>query len=194
MITRRRFLQATAALAMTPVFEKVARHYATTGEPLFLKPPKAERRFFLHPEKKGIRLVTDAPDVPLPIVRREAFERELGPGSYRTHTQRDHWRLIEEGRFDHVDLIVPQISMGEFDVWQATYAPWSEALTCLEDEGIGPGDISLSGAGVRFYEYGSDPDVYGPAVLVDDLFSASLLQAIFVERRVPVEIRQQERS
>ena len=36
--------------------------------------------------------------------------------------------------------------------------------------------------GLSFYGWGDDPEVYGPVVLVDDLFAASLLQASFIEK------------
>ena len=194
MITRRTFLAGAGALTLTPLLARVAASHAETGTPLFLKPPKIERRFYLHPEKKGLRLVTDAVEFPLPILKFDAFEAKMGDGSYRTHTQREHWRLIEEGRFEDEDLIIPWVAMGQWDIWHANYAPWSEALGFLEDHGLGIDENGASGAGLSFYEWDDDPDVNGPAVLLDDLFAASLLQASFIERGIPVEILRQERG
>ena len=194
MITRRHFLTGTAALAITPLLHLVTSHYSQNAEPLFLKPPKVERRFYLHPEKKGFRLVTDAVEFPLPMVKFDAFERRLGKGSYRRHSQRDHWRLIEAGLFEAEDLITPWVGMGQLDVWQANYAPTSEAFVLLEDHGLGPDGNVSSGTGLSFYEWDDDPEVHGPAVLVDDLFAASLLQASFIEKGIPVEILRQQRG
>ena len=194
MITRRHFLTGTAALAITPLLERVTSHYWQSDQPLFMKPPKVERRFYLHPEKKGFRLVTDAVEFPLPIVKIDAFEERLGEGSYRQHSQRDHWRLIEEGLFKDEDLLIPSVGSGLLSTWEANYAPASEAFGLLEDYGLGPDCLGASGTGLSFYEWGDDPEVYGPAVLVDDLFAASLLQANFIEKGIPAEILRQERG
>jgi hypothetical protein len=194
MITRRTFLAGAAAMTTAPLVERVAKHFSQTGEVKFVRPPKVERRFYLHPEEKGLRLVTDAVEFPLPIVKFDAFEQKLGPGSYRKHTQRDHWRMIEEGQFEENDLITPGVGMGQFSAWQGNFAPTSEAVSFLEEHGLGPDGDAGPGPGISFYEWGDDPEVFGPAALIDDLFSASLLQASFVERGIPVEILRQERG
>ncbi|WP_433989708.1 hypothetical protein SuNHUV7_04870 (plasmid) [Pseudoseohaeicola sp. NH-UV-7] len=84
--------------------------------------------------------------------------------------------------------------MGQLDVWQANYAPTTEAVVFLEDHGLGPEKVGTTGKGLSFYEWDDDPEVFGPAVLVDDLFAASLLQARFIEKGIPVEILRQERG
>ena len=138
--------------------------------------------------------VTDAIEFPLPIVKFDVFEERLGEGSYRQHSQRDHWRLIEEGLFEDEDLVIPSVGSGLLSAWEANYAPPSEAFGFLEDYGLGPDCVGASGTGLSFYEYGDHPEIYGPAVLVDDLFAASLLQESFIEKGIPVEILRQERG
>ncbi|MHA7828922.1 MAG: hypothetical protein ACX93P_15325 [Roseovarius sp.] len=194
MITRRNFLTGAGALAVTPVLDRVASHYARTHEPLMLRPDTIERVFYVHPEPLGLRLITDALEFPRAVVHASAIEEKLGAGTFNHLTQRDHWRLIEDGYFGGDDIYVPAPATAALYVWDDNYSPHAEAFHLLHDYGLGPEGTRAMSSGLTFYEYPADNPAVGIGVFADDWLAVSLLQAKFVELGIPVQILRQERG
>lgn len=194
MITRRNFLLGASALALSPAFSRVADHYARTQEPLMLRPERVERLFYIHPEPQGLRLVTDAVEFPRAIVHPNALDAKFGDGSYTRLTQRDHWRLIEEGHFSEEETYIPNVTTSALDIWLANYSPHAEAFHLLHEYGLGPEGTQAAGSGLTFYEYSEEAPGVGFGVFADDWLAVSLLQAKFVELGIPVRILRQQRG
>lgn len=193
MIFRRDFLKGSTALALTPLVERILNHHEHFEEPLLVKPEVAQRVFYLHAEyEHGFRIVTDALPFPRRLIKIEAIEREFGRGSFRKLTQRDHWHLIDEGRFSREETFQPATCDGFFNSWSANYSPECEAYNLLEDVGLGPDQDGGSACGLTFFDI--DELFAGPSVFCEDTRAISLLQAEFIRRSAPIEVRFQERE
>lgn len=196
MLSRRDFLGGASALALTPLIERILEHHEHFEEPLLMQPPAPRRVFYLHHTPHtghGFQIVTDALPFPRRLVEHSVIEETFGPGSFRRMTQRDHWRLIDEGRFSRDQTIQPSVGDGFYGTWAANYAPHSEAVGLLEDFGLGPtpslgGDCGLS------FENCADDDGRLPAVYCDTTKAISLLQVELLQRGAPIEVRFEERS
>jgi hypothetical protein len=140
MLSRRDFLRGASALALTPQVERILEHHLRHEAPLLMPPPTAKRVFYMHrdPDQPGFRIVTDALPFPRRLVKFDVIEEAFGEGSFRKLTQRDHWRLIDEGRFSRDDTFQPSVGDGYYPVWAANYSPDSEAVGLLEALGLGP--------------------------------------------------------
>lgn len=194
MITRRNFLFGSGALTLSPVVSRVADYYAQTAEPLMLRPERVERVFYIHPEPQGLRLVTDAVEFPRPVVHASALEEKFGEGSFNRFTQRDHWRLIEEGYFSEAETYIPNVATSALDIWLANYSPHAEAFHLLHDYGLGTEGTHAAGSGLTFDEYSEEAPHVGFGVFADDWLAVSLLQAKFMDFGIPVRILRQERG
>lgn len=193
MISRRDFLRGSTALALTPMVDRILNHHEHFEEPLLVGPKVTKRVFYMHQDcDNGHRIVTDALPFPRRILTLGAVEREFGKGAYRKMSQRDHWRLIDQGRFGSEDTMQPAFPDVRFDCWCANYSPEAEAYTLLEDIGLGPDKYHGKGCGLTFFDSGECG--LNPAVFCNDTRAVSLLQAELVRRNIPIEIRMEERQ
>jgi hypothetical protein len=194
MISRRDFLRGSTALAVTPLVESILNHHEHFEEPLLVKPNVTKRVFYMHEDHShdGFRIVTDALPFPRRLVKFNAIENEFGEGAFRSITQRDHWRLIDEGRFSRDETFQPAPGDGFFFAWSANYSPSSEAYNLLEDVGLGPDQDFGSVCGLEFFD--TDELDAKPAVLCVSTKAISLLQAELVRRKAPIEVRFEERG
>ena len=194
MVSRRDFLRGSTALALTPLVERILTHHEHFEEPLLIRPRTSKRVFYLHEDHTvgGFRIVTDALNFPRRLVNFDAIEREFGKGAFRTMCQRDHWRLIDQGRFSREETFQPALGDGFFGAWAVNYSPHSEAFNLLEDVGLGPDQDFGSGCGLEFFD--TDKFYTNPAVFCESTKAISLLQAELFRREAPIEVRFEERK
>lgn len=196
MLSRRDFLGGTAALALTPLMERILDHHERREEPLLVRPSTPlQRVLYMHRDHAGFgyQIVTDALPYPRRLVSFDAIERAFGPGSFRRMTQRDHWRLIDRGLFTRDQTFQPAFGDGHYAAWAANYAPHSEAVGLLESLGLGPEPADNGLCGLTFVNCGDDAEGL-PAVYCDTTRAISLLQAELLQRGAPIEIRFEERG
>ncbi len=192
MISRRNFLSGAGALAFTPLIRQVVGHYERFEQPLLIKPNSPKRVFFMHrAEGRGYRIVTDALNFPRKLVRPEVLERHYGEWVYNKMSQRDHWKLIDEGVFSGDDLFQPAFMNNAFDAWSYNYTPQVEAHWLLQDYGLGPEACEEADIGLQFTEV--DGEFSGPTVICNGDLAASLLQAELTTRGHRIEIQMEER-
>ncbi|MCK0103647.1 twin-arginine translocation signal domain-containing protein [Pseudohalocynthiibacter sp. F2068] len=194
MISRRDFLRGSTALAVTPLVESILNHHEHFEEPLLIRPRTSTRVFYLYEDHTvgGFRIVTDALPFPRRLVNFDAIEREFGEGAFRTLCQRDHWRLIDQGRFSREETFQPAIGDGFFNAWAANYDPHSEAYNLLEDVGLGPDQDFGSGCGLVFFD--TDEFHTNPGVCCVSTKAISLLQAELSQRNASIEVRFEQRT
>jgi hypothetical protein len=196
MLSRRDFLGGASALALTPLIERILDHHEHLEEPLLFRPPEPKRVFYMHRDLytgHGFRIVTDALPFPRRLVEHSVIEHSFGPGSFKRLTQRDHWRLIDEGRFSRDQTIQPCVGDGFYGAWAANYAPESEAVRLLEDVGLGPEPLDGDICGLSFVNCSDDAEG-APEVYCDTTRAISLLQAELLQRGAPIEVRFKERD
>ena len=196
MLSRRDFLGGASALALTPLVERIIDHHEHLEEPHLIRPSEPRRVFYMHRDLytgRGFRIVTDALPFPRRLVEHSGIERAFGPGSFKRLTQRDHWRLIDEGRFSRDQTIQPCVGDGFYGAWAANYAPDSEAVGLLEGLGLGPAPSNGVDCGLIF-ENCTDNDGGIPAVYCDTTQAISLLQVELVQRGAPIEVRFEARD
>ncbi|MFC3088145.1 hypothetical protein [Tabrizicola soli] len=129
MLNRRRFMAASAAMALSSLLP------STSFAMLPLKARLRPRRIFARKEASGSWLLfSDAPFEPRKVVRHDVIERSFGAGAYNTLSQRDHWEMIEAGWFSGDDLHLP-VPLGDdtYLVWRSYYHPVTEAHDLLTD-------------------------------------------------------------
>ncbi len=195
MLSRRDFLRGASALALTPQVERILEHHLRHEAPLLTPPPKAHRVFYMHrdPDHPGFRIMTDALPFPRRLVKFDVIEEAFGEGSFRKLTQREHWRLIDQGRFSREDTFQPGVGDGYYPVWAANYSPDSEAVGLLEALGLGPEDAGPAGSGLAFEN--CEEDFGGlPAVYCETPEAVSLLQVALNEKHAGIEVRFEERT
>lgn len=195
MLSRRNFLGGASALALTPLVERILNHHEHLEEPLLMKPPAPRRVFYMHRNRytgHDFQIVTDALSFPRRLVEHSVIEETFGPGSFRRMTQRDHWRLIDEGRFSRDQTIQPSVGDGFYGAWAANYSPHSEAVGLLEEIGLGPTPTIGNDCGLTFENCGDDDGRF-PAVYCDTTKAISLLQAELLQRGAAIEVRFEER-
>ena len=192
MISRRNFLSGAGALAFTPLVRQVVGHYERFEQPLLIKPNNPKRVFYMHKAgTRGYRIVTDALNFPRKLVRPEVLGRQNGELVYNKMSQRDHWKLIDEGVFSGDDLFQPAFMNNAFDAWSDHYTPEVEAHWLLQDYGLGPEACEEADIGLQFAEV--DGEFSKPTVICSDDLAASLLQAELTTRGHSIEIRMEER-
>jgi hypothetical protein len=132
MLSRRDFLRGASALALTPQVERILEHHLRHEAPLLVPPPTAKRVFYMHrdPDHPSFRIVTDVLPFPRRLVKFDVIEEAFGEGSFRKLTQRDHWRLIDEGRFSRDDTFQPSVGDGYYPVWAANYSRTARPSGC----------------------------------------------------------------
>lgn len=195
MLSRREFLAGSSALALTPLVERILEHHVHSEEPLLVSPPRVKRVFYIDrgPDHPGYQVVTDALDFPRRLVTFEAIERDFGRGSFRKLTQRDHWRLIDEGRFSKEETFQPCFGDGFYTAWAANHSPSSEAVQLLGDVGLGPDHAEDGMCGLAFLNC-DDEDGRLPSVYCETPEAISLLQAALIEKKAHIEVRFEARS
>lgn len=196
MLSRRDFLLGTAALTLTPLMERILDHHEHLEEPLLVRPSApAPRILYMHCDNAGLgfQIVTDALPYPRRLISFDVVEEAFGPGSFRQMTQRDHWRLLDQGFFTRDQTFQPAFGDGHYSAWAANYAPHSEALGLLEGLGLGPEPSDEGLCGLTFLNCGNDASGL-PAVYCDTTRAISLLQAELLQRGAPIEIRFEERE
>lgn len=196
MLSRRDFLTGASALTLTPLVERILNHLEHLEEPLLLRPSSpAQRILYMHLDHQGLgyQIVTDAVPYPRRLVAFDIIEKVFGTGSFRQMTQRDHWRMIDQGLFTRNQTFQPAFGDGFYSAWAANYAPHSEAIGLLEGLGLGPEPSDEGFCGLTFVNCGGDAEGL-PAVYCDTTHAVSLLQAELIERGAPIEIRFEERD
>ena len=108
-----------------------------------------------------LRLMTDGPLKPHPLIKTDALERAFGKGVGEILTQPDHWRMIENGWFVGEDLFQPTNPYSEaWLIWHANYHPETEAhdlLVNMFGGGLLPRGGRVDGMGIAFAEHPSSP-------------------------------------
>ncbi len=138
MTTRRTFMISGAGGALALTAPAVLAGFA--AKPLRADPRPRQ----LHLEHRKIDAIldtydvlTDAPNSPLPIVRREVIDEAFGADVYDSLDQPDHWRMIDAGWFSGSDLDRIDHPDRSFDPpvlhWHAWHKPASEAYWLLID-------------------------------------------------------------
>ncbi|NKX44860.1 hypothetical protein [Roseicyclus persicicus] len=194
MLSRRDFLAGTSAVALAPHVERILEHHLRSDAPLLSAPARPERILYIDrdPGQHGFQIVTDALPFPRRLVKYDVIENAFGEGGFRRLTQRDHWRLIDEGRFRREDTFQPCFGDGFYAAWLANHSPAGEAAGLLLDLGLGPETDAPGDHGLRF-EGCDDDDGRNPAVCCESPASISLLRAVLDMKACMIEVRFQQR-
>jgi hypothetical protein len=166
MISRRDFLQTAAVGTMaTPLAEmaKASDDGVANGERR--RPLRAEPKHRIirarSGSRGGLRLFSDGPQEPRPLIRTEVLEATFGKGVGQSLSQPDHWRMIDEGWFACDDLFeVTDLASWDYAVWQANYHPECEAHDLLFEffgAGLWPGGGINEDLGLVFAEHPCTP-------------------------------------
>ena len=167
MISRRNFLQTaavgTVASPLATATEADALvNKADRTHPLRAEPQprviKARRDTW---DRGSLRLYSDGPFEPRPLIRPEVLEAAFGRGVGQSLHQPDHWRMIDEGWFSRDDLFeLTDVASWDYAVWQANYHPECEAHDLLYDffgSDLVPGGGVNKEMGLAFSEHPCTP-------------------------------------
>lgn len=135
MITRRDFVATSAATIAAGAAQAVRQAGVPERGALPLRAAPKVRWLHATILADGhLRLTSDGPTEPRPLIRPEVLDAAFGAGTRDVLVQPDHWAMIEAGWFSGADLVQPtDPASKDYETWCAFHRPEVEAHDLLMD-------------------------------------------------------------